>query len=102
MFYPSELKLINTPYFQIIRHTDDFIEIQSRNTKHCWIINKSQYLDKAPILIYHKHTFKTLYYHKHGYAYSVKSAIQSIKRHDAYVLFPEKQTMANQLTGHLN
>lgn len=83
-----------------MRYTDDFYEIQSKNTKHCWIIQKHNFKEKAPIRIYHKHTLNTPYYHRHGFAYSVKSAIQFIKGHDNYVLNPQNATMASQATSH--
>jgi len=37
-------------------------------------------------MIYHKHSRKTEYYHKHWKTWSVASAVESIKQHERYVL----------------
>ena len=61
MFTARERTLLTSPYFRLIRQTDDFFEIQSRCTKHCWIVQKLSY-DRYPVRIYHKHTKGTAYY----------------------------------------
>lgn len=67
--------------------TDNYIEIKSKNTKHMWIISKPMpYIENKPIIIYHKHSQSVPYYHKHGYAYNIYQAVNSIKSHDEYVL----------------
>lgn len=38
MFTSNELFLLASSYFKLVRKTDDFYEIQSRCTGHCWII----------------------------------------------------------------
>lgn len=86
MFTSKEHALLTSPYFKFIRQTDDFYEIQSRCTRHCWIIQKPYTYDQHPIRIYHKHTKGTPYYHRHGNAHSVCSAIRQIKNHDIYQL----------------
>lgn len=86
MFTPKERALLSNPYFKLIRQADDFYEIQSRCTGHCWIIQKPYSYDRHPIRIYHKHAKGTPYYHRHGHAYTVRSAIRQITRHDAYQL----------------
>ncbi len=40
MFSRTEKRFIGAQYFEIIRETEDFIEVKSQNTKHCWIIQK--------------------------------------------------------------
>jgi len=92
MFTPKEHILLTSSYFKLIRKTDDFYEIQSKCTKHCWIIQKPYSFHRHPVRIYHKHNKKIPYYHKHGYSYTIHSAIRQIKDHDAYVL------QSNQLT----
>jgi hypothetical protein len=74
------------PYFKVIRQTDDFLELQSRNTSHCWIIKKS--LSDLPriIYLYHKHTPNVPYYHKQCNNQTVSSAIKKIKDHDYYFI----------------
>lgn len=84
MFTQKELSLLTSPYFKTIRKTEDFYEIQSQCTGHCWIIQKPYVYKKHPIRIYHKHTKGTPYYHRHGQSYTVQSAICQIKSHDAY------------------
>jgi hypothetical protein len=85
MFTAKERALLTSPYFRFIRQTDDFFEIQSRCTKHCWIVQKLSY-DRYPIRIYHKHTKGTAYYHRHGHAATVSSAVRQIKSHDTWQL----------------
>ena len=85
MFTKAEYSLF-TPQFRIIRTVENYIEFQSLSTKHCWIIQKHSYSENRPIIIYHKHTQNTPYYHKHWQCRSVKQAIKSISDHDTYVL----------------
>ena len=78
IFTQKEYSLINSSYFRIIRETENYLEFQSKNTKHCWIIQKHSFESskKHPIFIYHKH----------WECYTVFQAIESIKGHDKYVL----------------
>ncbi len=85
MFTEKERALLTSPYFRLIRQTDDFYEIQSRCTRHCWIVQKLSY-DRYPVRIYHKHTKGTPYYHRHGHANTVLSAVRQIKSHDVWQL----------------
>ena len=85
MFTAKERALLTSPYFRLVRKTDDFYEIQSRCTKHCWVVQKLSH-DRYPVLIYHKHTRETAYYHKHGHADTVSSAVRQIKSHDVWQL----------------
>ena len=96
MFTQKEIRLLEQPYFQVIRTTETFCEIQSRNSKHCWIISKAPAQDKRPVQLYHKHTIKTAYYHNHASAFNVEHAVKLIKGHDDYVLHPEKYTAARK------
>lgn len=83
----EKYKAISRSYYDIIRVTDNYIEIKSKNTKHMWIISKPMpYIDTKPIIIYHKHSQAVPYYHKHGFAYNIYQAVNSIKSHDMYVL----------------
>lgn len=100
MFNQPDNKLLSSSYFTMIRQTEDYVEIQSKNTKHCWIIRKQSFSNTAPILIYHKHASSDSYYHKHRYSHSVKSAIQQIKNHDDFVLNPTNEIMASPKTSH--
>ncbi len=83
----QELQSISQEYFELIRITDKYCEFQSKNTKHYWILLIQELEQKKrPIHIYHKHSLKQPYYHKHWEAYNIKQAIKSIKNHDKYVL----------------
>lgn len=42
MFSRKEQQLFAAPYFRLIRRTDNFYEIQSKNTGHFWIIQKNR------------------------------------------------------------
>lgn len=88
IFTRKEYSLIKTGYFNLLRETESYLEFQSKNTKHCWIIYKHSFdsSKQHPIFIYHKHTIKTEYYHKHWECYTVAQAVKSIKGHDEYVL----------------
>ena len=80
MFTAKERTLLTSPYFRLIRQTDDFFEVQSS-----WIVQKLSY-DRYPVRIYHKHTKGTAYYHRHGHASTVSSAVRQIKSHDVWQL----------------
>lgn len=88
MFTQKESTFIHTNYFNLVRTTEDFIEFQSKCTKHCWIIRKNPFStgNSRTIIIYHKHSPKIEYYHKHWECFTVRQAIDSIKKHDDYVL----------------
>lgn len=86
MFTNKEKRLIEEGYFTIIRETERYIEFFSNNTKHCWIISKNPEAGNRPIVIYHKHSRKQEYYHRHWKTWSVAGAVESIRRHDRYVL----------------
>ena len=83
MFTKKEQRLLSAPYFRLIRQTAIFYEVQSWNTGHCWIIQKPYTSGDSSVHIYHKHTLKTPYYHRHGQSHTVQSAVQQTKSHDA-------------------
>ena len=86
MFTKAEEALIDNEYFIKIRETENYIEFKSKNTKHCWIVQKHFFDDDKRIYIYHKHSQKQPYYHQHYKTHTVSMAIKSIKKHDEYVL----------------
>ena len=86
MFTNYEKKLLGDDYFTIIREEEKFIELKSKNTGHCWMIFKQTYNKDRPVVLYHKHTADTKWYHEHWKTYTVKKAVASIKSHDGYVL----------------
>lgn len=86
MFSTKELNLIDKGYFKVLRYPVEYnyIEIQSKNTKDSWIIQrKDPFVSEYPIVLYHKHPGQQ-YYHKHWQCYSVSQCIKSIKSHDEY------------------
>ena len=86
LFTNAEKRLIEKNYFIILRETEDYIEIKSKNTKHLWIIQKHSFVDDKKIYLYHKHSEKNKYYHKHWQCYTVRQCVGSIKNHDKYVI----------------
>jgi hypothetical protein len=86
MFTQPEKRLINLSYFTLIRSNDIFIELRSKNTGHYWIIKKSISQTKYPILLYHKHSTKDVYYHLHNRFLRVKATLDEIYKHDDFVI----------------
>lgn len=88
IFNNSELQNIDLRYFNIYRilQDEDFIEIQSKNTKDYWIIKKNKFFqEKYPIILYHRHPNQK-YYHRHWQCYKVSQCIESIKNHDEFAM----------------
>ena len=73
-------------YFNEIRKTENFIEVQSRNTGHCWIIQTVRMTGEMPVRLHHKHQREDRYYHLQQKVQCVRSALRQIKKHDEYVL----------------
>lgn len=68
---------------------------QSKNTRHCWIIQKrSSLTNHKPVILYHKHHLSDPYYHKQYATLTVKHAIQISKEHDAYILAQRQRQSA--------
>lgn len=86
MFTKKEKRLIKEGYFTIIRETNRYIEFLSNGTRHCWIICKNLNGTDKPVMIYHKHSRKTEYYHRYWRTRSAVKAVESIKQHDRYIL----------------
>ena len=84
--------------YQILRITDDYFEFTSRSTKHYWIIKKELACSgrKLPYTIYHKHKLSD-YYHRHWQSFSFEQCINSIIKHDNYVLRKEILTKMNNM-----
>ena len=101
MFSGKERRLLSAPYFRLIRRTDNFYEIQSKNTGHFWIIQKNRASRRYPVTIYHKHTRYTPYYHRHGQSYTVLSALQQIESHDIYQMNGKKAVCSGQMQNCL-
>lgn len=91
MFNRREVNMLHDPYFRIIREEEQFVEIQSLNTGHCWNIFKNQFERVHKIKLYHKHKQTDSYYHEHSICRNVAEAIKKIKSHDNYMLEQAKE-----------
>ena len=86
MFTRKEERMLHDPYFSVIRETEQFIEVRSKNTGHCWNVFKNTFEAKNHVTLYHKHKAADQYYHKHRECRTVQEAVDQIKSHDCYVL----------------
>lgn len=85
MWTQKEKRELSNPYFELLKVTEEYYELQSKNTRHLWIIKKKSF-GYHQILLYHKHSHKKPYYHKQCSLYTVKQAINVIEKHDSYIL----------------
>ena len=46
MFTRKEYSFFNDPYFKIVREEQQYIEVQSVSTGHCWNVFKNQFEDR--------------------------------------------------------
>ncbi len=86
MLTRKEKALLYDPYFKVIRETDQFIEVKSVNTGHCWSLFRNEYDQHHMITLYHKHKESDKYFHEHRKCRTRKEAVEEIKSHDEYVL----------------
>ena len=84
VFTVDELKLFFDPYFRRYAWERDYLEIQSLNTGHFWLLIKDPAAE-IPVKLLHKYSKNQPYHHQCGAA-SIYSAIRKIKKHDDYVL----------------
>lgn len=101
MFTRKEEQLFHDPYFSIIRETEQYVEVRSRNTGHCWNIFKNTFEARQQVILYHKHTEQAKYYHKHRECRTVTEAIDQIKGHDSYILEQQAKPQAESTTRSL-
>lgn len=86
MFTRKEHSFFNDPYFKIVREEQQYIEVQSVSTGHCWNVFKNQFEPTCKVKLYHKHKMTDQYYHEHRQCRTVAEAVKEIKEHDEYVL----------------
>ena len=84
-----EKRELSNPYFKLLKVTEEYYELQSKNTGHLWIVKK-QYFRQPHIMLYHKHSKNIPYYHKQCKIYTVMQAINIIEKHDRYILQANK------------
>ena len=94
MFTRKEEKMIHDTYFTLIRLTEQFAEVQSVNTGHCWNIFKNSFEAGNCVTLYHKHRLTDKYYHQHKKCRTVSEAVEQIKNHDVYVLEKQQEKKA--------
>lgn len=84
MLTSSEARMIcNNRYYEIIRITQDYIELQSKLTGHCWIIQEVTFDDCRRVRLYHKHSREIEYYHmQKRNSYTVRQAHGVALKHD--------------------
>ena len=85
MISKTELKSIDTQYFNVLQMGCFAIYVQSKSTKHYWGIHLEQYPTFRHFKIYHKHSSHDQY-HRHRDARSIDAAIEHIQAHDAFQL----------------
>jgi hypothetical protein len=85
MITKTELKSVDTQYFDVLQMGCFAIFVQSKNTKHFWTIQVEEYPTFRHFKIYHKHNSHNEY-HRHNDARSLTMAIEHIKSHDAFQL----------------
>lgn len=85
-FTKRELSLLRDPYFRILKETEQFVEVESLCTGHCWNIFKNSIEQHMKIMLYHKHSKEKQYYHRQQECRTVSEAVELIKNHDTYVL----------------
>lgn len=98
MFTRKEKNMLYDPYFTMIRLTEEFAEVQSVNTGHCWNIFKNSFVSGNRVTLYHKHRCTDKYYHQQRNCRTVSEAVEQIKNHDAYVM--EKRQEKKSQTSH--
>ena len=107
MFTRKEHSFFNDPYFKIVREEQQYIEVQSVSTGHCWNVFKNQFEPTCKVKLYHKHKLTDQYYHEHRQCRTVAEAVKEIKEHDEYVLEQaklKKERVVNapeKMTRHL-
>ncbi|MCR5728001.1 MAG: hypothetical protein K6G24_11095 [Lachnospiraceae bacterium] len=86
MFTKAELSLVQSKYFSVLRIDERSVVIQSRNTKHVWMIFKKVLDEEWPVVLHHKHRLSDPWFHEHKKVKTVSRAVGEIKKHDEYVL----------------
>ena len=85
MFSNEDLKCLDPKYFSIITTDAYDVTIMSRNTGHYWYLHCTEYPTEGACVIFHKHRYSHPY-HQHGRSRTLRQALRSIKRHDAFQL----------------
>ena len=97
MFTRKEKNMLHDPYFEVIRETEQFIEICSANTGHCWSVFRNALDRPRKITLYHKHKQEDPYFHQHRICKTVAEAVTQIKKHDEYILEKESKRLESDI-----
>jgi hypothetical protein len=84
VFTVDELIIFFDPYFRRYAWEQNYLEIQSLNSGHFWLLIKDPTAE-IPYTVLHKHR-RNHSYHRQCGAKSIHSAVRRIKKHDLYVL----------------
>lgn len=84
MITKSDFSLFETGYFVPLRFCDSYIELQSINTGHCWIVQKLR--NRKGVMLHTKDDLYSTVYREHRYCCSIQDALDEIKRQDEYIL----------------
>lgn len=85
MFKKTELLLVNSVYFILLKLNSFCITLRSKNTGHFWHITVQEYGKVRRFELYHRHK-ETDEYHLHGHAGSLEALLASIKQHNLFHL----------------
>lgn len=82
----NDLKIIYNPYFFVLQRNDNFIELQSKNTRNCWKL-----IEVSPIYydMYHKHNPNQEYHYHYSFV-SIEDCLLEIADHDEYLFKKRK------------
>ncbi len=83
-FSSEEIVQFFDSYFRQCAWESSYLEVESRNTHHFWMIIKNPEAD-VPYTLLHKHQ-RNHPYHRQCRCANFNSVIRKIKRHDSYIL----------------
>ena len=100
----SDIRQIDTHYFNIIEATPFFIVLESKNTGHFWHLLHTDLNGRVSYRISHKHHRQDSF-HPQSSSRSITAACKYIKKHDLYHLRRQKAKAfrrLNKLAGLKN
>ena len=88
MYSPTDLVIITNPYFNVLRIEEEFLEIQSKNTGHYWLIeDKRDYIE-----LYHRYPGNENYHYQTSFGI-IEDALLNIALHDDYKIYGKRHEM---------
>lgn len=95
MLTNKDISQIYEKDFDFICRTKFYVEFQSKDTKHCWIINKHGSPGEIPVWLFHKHSKEEPCYHLHKKHRTVSAALKEVIQHDLYQMGGRKEIFDN-------